>query len=89
MKPLSRRSVTTGLVAAGVAAIPAVGLCVGSKEHAYERIRRLTAELEQAMREAYDANDLRVGSWGPHNPFDQGDGVAPVVFVVAHKGKRL
>ena len=30
MKPLSRRSVTTGLAAA-VAAIPAVGLCKGAK----------------------------------------------------------
>ena len=48
MKPLSRRSVTTG-IAAAVAAIPAVGLCKGAKESSELR------ELIKAHRAAHRA----------------------------------
>ena len=51
-KPLSRRSVTTGLAAA-VAAIPAVGLASAARRDPVERIKNLTRELEQAMRDCY------------------------------------
>jgi hypothetical protein len=82
MTTLTRRSLATGLAAA-VAAIPAVKLCA-AREDAYERIRRLTAELEEAMRVAYDSDDVRLLSWGPHNANDINGAGSPAVFIVAH-----
>jgi hypothetical protein len=52
MKPLSRRSVTTGLAAA-VTAIPALRLCAARKSDPMDRIKHHTAELANAMREQY------------------------------------
>jgi hypothetical protein len=76
MKPLSRRSVTTGMLA-GVAAIPAVGLCAALKSNAKARIEYHTRELEKAMREAYGVEvDARI--------WDGTDGAKPIVLVVAH-----
>ncbi len=51
MKPLTRRSVTTGLVAA-VTAIPALGLAI-ARGDPVDRIKHHTAELAKAMREQY------------------------------------
>lgn len=51
MKHLTRRSVTTGMLAA-VTAIPAVGLAVVARSDPLERIKHHTASLAQAMRGA-------------------------------------
>lgn len=78
---LSRRSVTTGLAAA-VVAIPAVGLAVAAIGDPVERVKRLTRELEEAMREAYGGEVLTC-SWGPHSSADP-DSDKPAFFIVAH-----
>jgi len=76
MKPLTRRSVTTGLAAA-VAAIPAVGLALASRCDPLERIKQLTQKLELAMREAYGV-EVSVLT------YPKTDEGKPMVFVVAH-----
>ena len=73
MKPVTRRSVTTGL-AAVVTAIPAVGL---AREDPLERIKKLTRELGEAMREAYGVEVETL-------TFDAEKGMRPLVMVVAH-----
>jgi len=76
MKPLSRRSVTTGLAAA-VTAIPTVGLSVAARGDPGGRIRHHIRELERAMRDHYDAEveTLR---------FEVPGDMKPCVFVIAH-----
>ena len=76
MKPLSRRSVTTGLAAA-VTAIPAVGLCAGLKTDAAARIEHHTGELKKAMRDLYgrEVEVLR---------FEPTDGMVACVMVAAN-----
>ena len=76
MKPLSRRSVTTGLAAA-VTAIPAVGLCNRATVDPFERIRHLTKELEQAMIEAYGVEVTVLA-------YDKTAEMKPLIMVVAH-----
>ena len=62
MKPLSRRSVTTGLAAA-VTAIPALGLSVAAHSDPLNRIKQHTRELERAMRDCYGA-EVKVLTYG-------------------------
>jgi hypothetical protein len=52
MKPLSRRSLTTGLAAA-VTAIPAVGPCVSAKPAPEKRLRLAFEELRAALAHYY------------------------------------
>lgn len=56
-KPISRRSVTTGLAAA-VTAIPAVGLCVAARGDPLARIKHCTQELERALAEHYPGAEI-------------------------------
>ena len=79
MKPLSRRSVTTGLAAA-VMAIPAVGLCASRKSDATARVEHHTRELEKAMRDLYglEVEVLR---------FEPTDGMVACVLVAANGGE--
>jgi hypothetical protein len=73
MKPLSRRSVTTGIVAA-VTAIPALALPVVARSNPFERIKNHTRELEEAMREAYGVEVETL-------TFAKTDDMKPTVFV--------
>ena len=73
MKPLSRRSVTTGMVAA-VTAIPAL---VVARSDPLERVKHHTRELEEAMREAYGVEVETIA-------FHKTDDMKRMVFVVAH-----
>jgi len=73
MKPLSRRSVTTGLAAA-VTALPA-----GFKSDAAARVEHHTRELKKAMRDLYglEVEVLR---------FEPKDGMVACVVVAANGG---
>jgi hypothetical protein len=76
MKPLSRRSVTTGLVAV-VTAVPSVALAIAARGDPLERIKQLTCELEEAMREAYGVEVQTLA-------YPKTDEGKPMVLVVAH-----
>ena len=76
MSPLTRRSVTAGALAA-VTAIPAIGLPVAAREKPLEKIKRLTVELGQAMREAYGVEVETLA-------YDASEDMKPLVMVVAH-----
>lgn len=83
MTTLTRRKALTAIGIVPVAmAVPVVR--VAAQEDPLERIRRLSAELVDAMRVVYGDN-VRICSWGPHNPDDLGqDGSTRAVFVSAH-----
>jgi hypothetical protein len=57
MKPLSRRSVTTG-IAAAVTAIPTMGLAVVARGDPLARIKQCTQELERALAEYYPGAEI-------------------------------
>ena len=78
MKPLSRRSVTTGLAAA-VAAVPAVSISAGLKSDAAARVEHHTRELEKAMRDPY-GREVEVLRFEPQ------DGMVACVMVAANGG---
>jgi hypothetical protein len=80
MTQLNRRSIL-----AGVAIVPAVGLCV--PETPIERVQRLGKELEQAMLEAYGPGKLATCTWGPHATNLQNVG-SPVYMVAVHPSGR-
>ena len=73
MKPLSRRNVLTGSVAA-LAAIPVTAIAARDP---IARIKHHTAELQRAMREAYGA-EVDVLS------YEKTKEMKPLVMVVAH-----
>ena len=75
MKPVTRRSVMAGSVAA-VAAVPALAL--GASDAA-ERVEHHTRELEQAMRELYGREVEVLG-------FEPGKGMKACVMVAANGG---
>ena len=79
MKPVTRRSVTTGLAAA-VTLIPAVGFCASLKSDASARVEHHTRELEKAMRDLYgrEVQMLR---------FEPTDGMVACVMVAANGGE--
>ena len=74
MKPLSRRSVTTGL-AAVVTAIPVVGSSVALGD-AREWIKHHTRELERAMRDYYGV-EVETLSYEPTET------MRPIIFIAA------
>lgn len=91
MKRMNRRKVMA--VVAAAAAIPVVATSASAttlaQENAFEKVRRLTAELEQAMREAYGTADVRNLSWGPHSVGGCRNSASPAVMLVAHDAKPV
>ena len=79
MKPLSRRTITAGALAA-VTAIPAVGLSLGLASNARARIDYHTRELEKAMRDLY--GDAETLTFGPTK------GMRPLIAVFGQKGRQ-
>jgi hypothetical protein len=62
---------------AAVASIPALALSVAAREAPLEKVKRLTLELEHAMREAYGVKVETLA-------FDAEGDMKPLVMVVAH-----
>jgi hypothetical protein len=60
-----------------VASIPALALSVAAREAPLEKVKRLTLELEHAMREAYGVKVETLA-------FDAEGDMKPLVMVVAH-----
>ena len=83
MSNIDRRKLMVGGAAGVAAVVVSVAPLIAAQEDAYERIRLLTAELEGAMRKAYQTDKTLLLSWGPHNPTDGPGAPFPAVMIRA------
>jgi hypothetical protein len=82
MKPLNRRSVTTGLAAA-VTAIPALGLAVAARSDRLERIKRLTREPEKPLLDCHPGAKIMTMTNYVEPDGEVIEGMNPYVMIVA------